>query len=181
MLCVVMKGVFMNLRIKRKLIVVEASLWRRVAAFFIDYIIINGLILFPFNRLIERMFKVDNIMNIFSMVSDSNFDLTPLIYISLMMGIISLFYFSIIEFKFNQSIGKIIMNIYVVNTNKKLTYKGIPKMTFFQSLIRSLPLIFFFIFPLVIFFDIVSVLFNKDRLRFMEKVSKTKTITFGLI
>jgi uncharacterized RDD family membrane protein YckC len=171
----------MNLKIKRKLIIVEAPIWRRVTAFLLDYIIINSLILFPFNNLMQRILKTDNIFEIMSMMGSRSGNISGLVIISLFMGMISLLYFSIIEWKSFQSIGKIIMKIFVISTNKKINNKEMPKLTFIQSVLRSLPVLFFFIFPILAMVDIISLLFNKEKLRIMEKISNTKTVSAALI
>ncbi|MFT4297984.1 MAG: hypothetical protein ACMXX5_02220, partial [Candidatus Woesearchaeota archaeon] len=72
----------MELNIKRKLIIIEASTWRRLFAFMIDYIIINSLILFPFNNLIQKMFSAESLPAMISMISSQNINLNAVRIIS---------------------------------------------------------------------------------------------------
>jgi len=162
----------MNLGIKRKTIVLEASAWRRFGAFLVDYIILNAFVLFPFSNLLEKIFKTDSLADIMAIVSGDSMNVPALMYISFFMAVIALLYFAILEWRLNQTIGKIMMKIFVVSIKDKKD----AKMSFFQSIVRSLGVLFLFVMPIITIIDSAIIFFNKDRQRFLEKTSKTKTV-----
>ena len=57
----------MNLRIKKKKVMMTAPMWRRAVAFLIDYLIIASFIIFPFDNLVNKV--VDN-MGLFDMMTN---------------------------------------------------------------------------------------------------------------
>lgn len=167
----------MNLGIKRKIIIMEAPIWKRVLAFLIDYIIINSFILFPFNNIMKKLLNTNDITQILSMISNNNINTSAIIYISLFMSIMALLYFTILESKLNQTIGKIIMKIYIINIKNPKE----KRISFFQAIIRGLGVFLIFTLPLITLLDAVYVYFNKDKQRFLERISKTKTISAARI
>ena len=150
---------------KRKTFFIQASVLKRIAAFFIDIIIINFVILLPFWVIIAP--DTSNIDSFSEMVKVSN-NLeysAPIVIISLIAIIFHLLYFIIFEKKLGQSIGKMFFNLYVVSQTKDLKY--------WQLIVRSL----FFILPNIFrFIDFVAMLFTKDNQRLLEILSKTKVV-----
>src|SRR3989344_1165141 len=86
--------------IKKKLEVVR--FWKRVVAYFIDVSIINLLILFPFNA-----FFIDKSLDWKKLFEIQSSD--ELVILSLIIVVISLIYWVIMEYKLQQTIGKMIM------------------------------------------------------------------------
>lgn len=156
-----------------KEIVVGASVLKRASAFVIDLLIIDFVIGFPFTGLVERL-SPKNPFDLFT--TGANPGLTE---IGIIISLISVLYFSILEYKIGQTAGKILMNIYVVDdypnhqNNKNDNDKG---KLFFNYIIRSLFLIP--IIPFVFFWiiDPIYLAFNKDQKRFLEVLSHTKTV-----
>ena len=126
---------------KQKTFTGPALVWKRVLAFFIDLLIINFIILFPFRSLFDKIVPASlSFKETFSMVNApqlNSFILTISIFVAMLM----ILYFMILEGKLGQSIGKILTNMYVVSESKELR--------FWQLLVRNLFLIPFFpfIFP----------------------------------
>jgi uncharacterized RDD family membrane protein YckC len=112
---------------------------------------------------------ITNTMGLFSGSILSSSSLMLLLIISLSAGIITVLYFSLLEAFFNQSIGKMIMGIYVVDAKKE---KSISPIQFSRSLTRSAALVLDVLFLL----DAVSAMFNPEKRRYMERKSDTKTI-----
>ncbi|MFT4303741.1 MAG: RDD family protein [Candidatus Woesearchaeota archaeon] len=156
-----------------KKIVVEAPIWKRSLAFIIDYFIINSLILFPFNNLVNRMVKYDSFTEMLALFSSGAVSLSALIYIAAFMGIFATLYFAIIETRFS-SIGKIFFNINIVTLDKSV-------MTFKKSFLRSLHVFLLFVFPIGFAIDVAWVYFNPQKQRLLEVLSKTKTVQTDLI
>lgn len=153
---------------KQKTFTGPALIWKRALAFFIDLIIINLIILFPFQRLFERISPS-------SLSFQETFDLFNSQEISGLITLISIFvsmlmimYFTILEGRTGQSIGKMLLNIYVTSDIKELKL--------WQLLVRNLFLIPVFPFILLWILDPAFMIFSKDHKRLSDILSKTKVV-----
>ena len=155
---------------KQKTFTGPALVWKRVLAFFIDLLIINFIILFPFRRLFQKIIPASlSFKETFKFVNTS--ELNSLIIItSIFAAILMIMYFAILEGKLKQSVGKILTNIYVVSETKE------KKLKLWQLLVRNLFLIPLFPFILLWIIDPVFMFFTKDNKRLSEILSKTKVI-----
>jgi uncharacterized RDD family membrane protein YckC len=88
--------------------------------------------------------------------------------IIIIMGLLALLYFAIMDYKFNQTIGKMFMNIKIESTKKELS--------FLDCIIRHMFLIMIFPFTLLWILDPLFLIFNKQGRRLSEILSKTKTV-----
>jgi uncharacterized RDD family membrane protein YckC len=164
----------MDLKLKKKKITVNAPLWRRAAAFSLDYLVLNSLILFPLNRVIRNILDTGSFFEVMSAVSGGNIPIIALALISATAAIISMIYFALLETRFGQSVGKMIMGIYAVGIDgKKEKYSP---MSFWSSMTRSLVVFFMFTAPFVLIFDLGYMFMNPAQQRIFEKISKTRTI-----
>lgn len=170
-----------NLKIRQKQVIINAPMWKRIFAFIIDYFILN-IILSPFTSLIERILGVDSFKDVFNMISSNGVDIGSLMYIYFFMAVITLLYFYILEKRYGQTIGKILMKIYITSTEKKPNIKDLGSLPAGKAFIRSLSIVFLFTPLLVItLVDFIYVFFNKDRQRLFERGSQTKTIAFVIL
>lgn len=146
-----------------------ALVWKRLLAFLADLLIVNLVVFFPFKRIIEK-----SIPDFASYSEAYNFLVSHQSYtkiltvVSLIMSLFALLYFALLEYKIQQTPGKMLFNISVVSNTKKLT--------FWQCLIRSLFLIPIFPFFLLWVIDPLFMLFTKTNQRLMEILSKTRTV-----
>ncbi len=111
----------MNLGIKRKTIIIAAPVSRRIIAFLIDMLIVS-FILWPFGRVLNKLSNFYNVplgFNMYTSIMPDGF-ISKFLLISIFMAIITVIYFTILESKFNQSLGKNIMRIIVVKDEKNL-------------------------------------------------------------
>ena len=154
---------------KEKLFVGPALLWKRIAAFLIDILIINFAILFPFQSLFTKIFPRDySFSEAFKLLSSSSAYAGLINLISFFMAIFVILYFYILEKKMNQSIGKKIMKIYVASDANELK--------FWQVLVRNLVFLPVFPFILLWLIDPIFMLFNKTNQRLSEILSKTRVV-----
>ena len=165
-----------RLNIKMKKIIMTAPTWKRLIAFFIDYIILDAFVLFPFNKLMNQFFGTANFRDIMNFVS-SNSNAGMILWTSFIMSIIAMAYFVILEMKFGQTIGKMIMKIFVIDVDKK----KVDELPFPKAFMRCLGVVFMLIFPVVPIVDFGSVYFNQEGQRFLEKWSRTKTVVITAI
>ncbi len=144
-----------------------AAVWKRIAAFAIDALVINMFIVFPF----ERLFR-DSIPKNFSFKEAYSFmstaDEAYLTLVSIFVSALVILYFFLLERSMGQSIGKKIMNICVVADDNKLTS--------WKVFLRSI--VFIPVFPFFILWvaDPLFMIFNKTGQRLSEVLSKTRVV-----
>jgi len=148
-----------------RLATTQASNWKRLLAFLIDYMIVSIIITVPFDNLINKLIPTNDFAALVSLIETNSLPLFSIFTISFISAIIGTLYFIILDYKLNQTIGKMIMNIFVTPT----------KITKSQAVIRSLGAFFMFTFPIMTLIDGIYVYFNKGQ-RLFEKLSNTKTV-----
>ena len=129
-----------------------SNLSRRIIAYVIDILILNFLILRPFK------FQV-NINKLFAINLTKEF-----IIISLSVSILTLLYFTLLELTLRQTVGKMIMRIYVSSTKKAFTLQ--------QVLLRNIPKIV----TLVLALDVLYAIITKTHQRYFETISNTEVL-----
>jgi uncharacterized RDD family membrane protein YckC len=154
---------------KEKTFIGPALLWKRIAAFFIDMAIINILILFPFRNLFQDIIPKDySFSEAYKFLSSSTDYTSFLTSVSFIISILIILYFLLMERKMQQTIGKMLMKIYVVSDTKTLNS--------WQLLARNLVFIPIFPFVLLWLIDPLFMFFNKTNQRLSEILSKTKVV-----
>lgn len=138
----------------------HASLWKRVIAYLIDSLIIGFIVLWP----IKSAVKANGFMSIKEAFKTAPVFSLKIGIISLIISIITILYWAIMEYKLNQSVGKIILGIKVVSGRKDLVFK--------QCVIRNLTKFSSFL----LFLDTLYMIIRKQHQRFFEKLSDTEVI-----
>ena len=139
-----------------------AQLWKRVFAYVVDILIVTFIDISPFRYLTDK-FGLDN--KTFSF----NIDIAPekaklMILTFLIIAILSILYWAILEFKLRQSLGKMLMKIYVKPLTKKLS--------FWQCILRNITKIS----TLTIALDSAYMLLTKQHQRYFERLSNTEVV-----
>ncbi len=156
---------------KGRFMQVNAPIFRRILAFIVDLIIINLFIVSPYRSLFEKILPTESFMETFDLLQKMEGNLGS-IYIIIMLVIISILcYFIILEKILGQTLGKRLMDIYVVDIEGR-------KLSIWQLFARSMFLIPVLPFMLLWIVDPVFTLFNKDNQRFMEYLTKSKTVYY---
>ena len=146
-----------------------ALLWKRIAAFFIDMAIINLVVLFPFRILFQNIIPKDySFSEAYKSLSSSTNYASFLTSASFIMSILIILYFLMLEIKMSQTIGKMLMKVYVVSDNKELKA--------WQLLARNLVFIPIFPFVLLWILDPLFMLFTKTNQRLSEILGKTRVV-----
>ena len=145
----------------------EVSIWKRGFAFLIDILILELIINLTFSSYIEENIgDMGNIMEMYRYLSE-NYELFAsfLLTMSIASALIALIYFTLLEWKLQQTVGKMIFKI-----------KVNPKLEFWQALVRNLPKSLFFISYTywVFLFDIFYLAFTRQR--FFDKLAKTSLV-----
>ncbi|MBD3202995.1 hypothetical protein GF327_01765 [Candidatus Woesearchaeota archaeon] len=159
----------LNLPKKRKM-QINAALWKRITAFLIDFVIIV-FISSPLFSAVGNSFLQQTQTDFFSTINkvsmqvNNNPDLVAkLNIVNFLFMIIAFLYFTFLEYKINQTPGKMILNLNVKSTKKK------KKISFWQAAVRNL----FLLINFIIIIDIFYYLFKGDRLS--DVLAKTKII-----
>lgn len=154
---------------KEKTFVGPALVWKRIAAFFIDIVIINLIVLLPFKSLFEGIVpKEYTLSEAYRLLSTSTNYTSYINSIAFVISMLVVLYFTMLESRMGQSIGKFIMKIYVVSeTNSLKTW---------QTLVRNLVFIPIFPFILLWIVEPLFMFFTKTNQRLTEILSKTKVV-----
>lgn len=132
---------------------IPASLWKRAFAYFIDIIAVNFVLSLPFRNYFG---KFQNLNFVFGSVDPALF------WLGIFFVIMIIFYFTILEYKLGQTLGKMVVNIYVVSSVGK-------ELKLSQILIRNLlkP------FPIVLLVDVLYMVFKGGNQRLFDLFSGT--------
>lgn len=151
-----------------------ALLWKRIAAFFIDIAILNLVVLFPFRALFRNIIPKDySFSEAYKLLGGSANYTSYISSISFVMSALIILYFFMLEKKMSQSIGKMLMKIYVVSDNDALKN--------WQLIIRNLVFVPIFPFVLLWIVDPLFMFFTKTSQRLTEVLSKTRVVEqYGL-
>ena len=154
---------------KERTFIGPALLWKRIAAFFIDLTIINLFILFPFRRLFQNIIPKDYSFSEAYKLLSTSIDYTKFISsVSFAMLILVILYFFMMERRMGQTIGKMLMKIYVVSNNNQLKA--------WQLLTRNIVFVPIFPFILLWILDPLFMFFTKTNQRLTEILSRTKVV-----
>ncbi len=140
-----------------------APLYKRIIAYLIDLAIVNLIIVSPFKSLLGSLIPtaanfIEFYTALTSMLS------TKVIIITLISGIFAILYWSILEFKIQQTLGSLIMGISVMPLTKKYNFS--------QALLRNITK-----FSLILLLLDSIFIFKSDRnQRLTERLSQTMTI-----
>jgi uncharacterized RDD family membrane protein YckC len=150
-----------------KSMTVNAPIWKRFIAFILDLLILNIIVVYPFQSLVASVIPSKDFMTTYSYLSAH----TPprsLYAIIIAVAILSVLYFAMLERRTGTTIGKMVLSLSVVPTggdNHAWRYYA-----------RSLFLIPVLPFILLGVVDPVYMLFNEDHQRFTEYLSRTKVV-----
>jgi len=153
---------------KQRIFTGPALIWKRIAAFAIDFFVIEFVLGFPFQSLIKRIMPTElSYSEAYSFFMNNSYYTKMLTALMIMFSVLAILYFAILEYKLGQTVGKILMNIKVV---------GEKKLGFWQCIGRSLFLIPAFPFFLLWVIDPLYLFFGKKGQRLSEVLTKTKVV-----
>ena len=134
-----------------------ALLWKRLAAFAIDLLAIDFVIIGPFRDIILALAP--------SAKSISG----SLIWIFSIISLLAFAYFFCLDYLTGQTLGKMLLNIYVVDERYR-------KPSFFPAVLRNLLFIPVSPFMLLWIIDPIYLALSKNNQRLTEWLGKTRTI-----
>ncbi len=139
-----------------------APLWKRFFAYLIDFFLVNIIVSLPFSKYLTNF---SNKLDIILGTNDKG-----LLAISFVVILSVLFYFVYLEFSLNQTVGKMLLNIYVVSVDGN-------KLKLSQAFVRNLikP------FPIVLLVDVLYMFFKRSNQRLFEVFSATSVVEKEMI
>ena len=138
-----------------------APLYKRIIAYLIDLLIVDLIIVSPFKSLLESLIPTnfsEFYTTLASMLS------AKVMLIAFISGLFAILYWSILEFKIQQTMGSLIMGISVMPLSKKYALS--------QALLRNITK-----FSLILLLLDSIFIFKSDKnQRLTERLSQTMTI-----
>ena len=125
-------------------------------AYFLDGLIVSFVIGLPL---------VGSLDGNFESIKEIGFDITTLIRTSI-VGILTVLYWGVFEYKLKQSPGKMLLKIYVSPTDKNLTFS--------HAVIRNLSKLS----GLLLLIDCLYMVFKKTNQRYLETIANTEVLKY---
>ncbi len=141
-------------------------LWRRYIAFFIDFIVVYFIVVIPFRPFLNSLPQTKDFSQFYSLFSAEKLTaLKPLFYIALTVSFLTILYWSILEYKTGQTLGKKLLNIKVNSKENELT--------FWQCFLRNISKIN----TLILILDVFYMWYYQTNQRYLEVLSKTEVVS----
>ncbi|MBI4447638.1 RDD family protein [Candidatus Woesearchaeota archaeon] len=155
---------------KVKMKSVPAPLWKRVMAYIIDLLLLNLVVVPPFQKILKKVVPASpSFKESYQFFLNNNVDMQTILLAAFGLVFFSLLYWVLLEYKLGQTVGKIVMNIYVKTKGKE------QMITPGQSFLRNLPKIS----SIFIALDTAYMLYTKTNQRYFEKLSNTEVVEQG--
>jgi len=153
---------------REKSVKAPASVLKRILAFIFDIILLEFIVVFPFRKIFLSQIPMDSITETADFFA-INPETTTTLYISSgIVAALAIIYFSVLEWRFQQTVGKMLFGLYV--TDKKLNLM--------QCVLRNIFLVPFFPFILLWITEPLFMFFNKEHQRLLEIFTKTKVVEY---
>ena len=146
---------------KKRGFIAPASLFRRYAAYIIDFIMISIVIL-PLGIILQKQLPPNlGIMQMLEYIQ-ANPQLIPIrASVGLFSAVLTVLYFTYFEYKLQQTPGKMLMKISIIPEKRE-------KLTFSKYLLSNI----LFAFTLLWILDLLYMIFSPKNQRFMERLTK---------
>ncbi len=143
---------------------VSASIWKRIGAFLIDMVIIYAIVFLALgDKILPPIDEATSMVEAFAALTDSSGIGDG---VSFIVSTLVIVYYMMLEGKFSQSLGKMVMSIYVVPSSPDN-----QRISRFRHLGRCM-----FLIPIFGIADCIAVFFTKENQRLSEMLTKTKVI-----
>ncbi len=137
-----------------------APLWKKACAYVIDVLIVSLVIILPLGNLYPQ--KTTTSLNEAWSLLTQELTKTHMI-LSLLIGVLTILYWAILEYKLSQTLGKMLMKIRVHSLTNHLTFK--------QCIVRNLTKVSF----LLLLLDTLYII-KSGHQRFFDMLAQTEVI-----
>jgi uncharacterized RDD family membrane protein YckC len=134
--------------------------WKRLLAYLLDIFLLSFLVLGPLTKPFEMDSTGESLSEMLSVTFSSQY-----LGLAFTIAFFVLLYWSVLEFWFGQTFGKIILGLRVEGTKNK-------PLSFLQALIRNITKLS----SLLLFFDTLYMFFTKKDQRYFESLSDTHVV-----
>ncbi len=164
-----------NLNLPQKRIFIgNATIWKRVAAFILDILIIDFFLFSSYETILRNLTKGSSgFIKTYTYLHSNSSTASVLFLIFMILTLFTLAYFILMEYMLGQTPGKILLNLKVLSV---VDEKNLALPNFWQCLLRTIFIIPTIPFILLWVIDPLYLLFTKDGQRLTELLSKTKVI-----
>ena len=145
-----------------------ALIWKRIVAFLIDIFILALFVFLPFRGVFAGSMREASFMESLKNIASNGEFIKEFIPYYIAMSLLTFLYFFILESKMQQTIGKKIMNLYIVSDNNQIKK--------WQAFVRNLMFIPVFPFDWLMIIDPVFMFFKSSNQRLSEILSKTRVV-----
>ncbi|MBI5391073.1 RDD family protein [Candidatus Woesearchaeota archaeon] len=148
----------------RRMVVVEAPVWKRALALLADLVILDFIVLGAFNQIFNQLVPESSPFTIMQSIEQNSKILMLLSVTIFMIGLFMLAYFMVMEYMYGQTLGKMLFNIRVQP----------EAISWWQILVRNIAVLPVMPFVLLWVIDPLMLLFKKQRLS--DQFAKTTVI-----
>lgn len=142
-----------------------APLWKRTFAYVLDILLVDLLIVLPFQPLLNKISGTgEDFTEMYAFFNNNPGNMKIIFFISLMISLLTILYWAVLEYKLQQSVGKMLMNIYVTSKTKKLG--------FYQCFVRNISKVSL----VLLIADCSYMFFKKTNQRYLEKITNTEVV-----
>jgi len=145
-----------------------ALLWKRIAAFLIDLLVLCLFVFIPFRGVFAGSLEEASFLESLKNITSNEEIIKEFIPYYIAMSLLAFLYFFMLENKMRQTIGKKIMNLYVASNGKEMKK--------WQVFVRNLMFIPVFPFDLLVIIDPLFMLFRSSNQRLSEILSRTRVV-----
>jgi len=156
-----------------KAFLMPASIWKRAAAFIVDLAIIDIILFAQFRGIFTGIIGNHvSFSDAIAALTASQDSLNALMKVGTYMTVLVLLYFTLLEWRIQQTPGKMLMGVFLMSDKK---------LGFWQVLLSNLTLVPFFPFVLLWVVDAAYVLFSRNNQRFMENVARVNLVEMKVV
>ncbi|HLC96005.1 MAG TPA: RDD family protein [Candidatus Nanoarchaeia archaeon] len=147
-----------------------ANVIKRFLAFVIDIILLSFLVSPLQGIILQYIPPTASYAEIYGLIVGNSELVRIMTTISLLVSAVFIIYFSVLEYKLGQTLGKMVFKLHVVSELKKLNY--------WQCMVRNLFLLP--IFPLIFLWiiDPLYVIFTQHGRRLSDIIAKTRVVEY---
>lgn len=147
-----------------KSFIAPASIFKRIIAFVIDILILDLIVLAPFDFLFQKMMPTGSISQQISYIQNNPGLLNSFYPIMIFMSIIIVFYFTYLDYKIKQTPGKMLLGLYIIPEKKNRT--------FWNYLLSNITFVVARLFIIVWIIDFFYMISSPKNQRLTQKLNK---------
>ncbi|MBW2981285.1 RDD family protein [Candidatus Woesearchaeota archaeon] len=145
--------------------IAPASLLKRFLSYFIDLFIINFIIILPFEKILKNIIPSNSFSESYQYIQNNPGVGNLIFFLSIIIGILMVVYFTVFEYLMQQTPGKILMKQYII----KETGQPLKLINYIVSNLTFIP-----IFPFILLWiiDPIHMIISSKNQRLMERFTR---------